>query len=165
MLMFKPLRPEQFDWYAQDIFSILWQNMNPIAPSGNSMEEDFALWAEYNKQAVSRRKTILFIDEESDRIAGYFQYRLEGDTLWLDEIESLPDYQGKGLIYRPLLKQLLPQLPEQILFHQSYVHKENSRSAAILEKMGAKAVGENASGSSHLYKGTISDLKHWVEQK
>lgn len=167
MLRFVPLDPVDFELYAGDLFSILWRNMDEIAPSGNSYEEDFAEWLNYNKSVIAsgERKNILFIDEEIDCIAGYFQYRLDKNCLWLDEIESLEDYQGKGLIYRPLMQYFLPKLPDSIDHYQAYIHKNNLRSAAILEKMGAKTVGANSSGSSLLYRGTLADLNKWLEQK
>ena len=36
MLSFVPLRSADFDLYADDLFAILWDNMNEIAPSGCS---------------------------------------------------------------------------------------------------------------------------------
>ncbi len=167
MLSFIPLRAEDFDLYAEDLFAILWGNMNEIAPSGCSYDEDFAVWSEYNHTVTEsgERKTILFIDEESDRIVGYFQYRLDGTILWFDEIESLKIYQGKGLIYRPLLKSLLPLLPMCIETYQAYIHKNNSRSSGILEAMGARMIGSTPSGNSLLYCGQLSDLKQWLNRK
>lgn len=84
MLSFVPLRSADFDLYADDLFVILWGNMNEIAPSGCSYEEDFAVWSDYNRTVIEsgERKTVLFIDEDSDRIAGYFQYRQENNILW-----------------------------------------------------------------------------------
>ncbi len=164
MLSFYPMNSEDFELYAQDLFAILWFNMNKIEPSEYSFEEDFAVWFDYGK-SNKQRKTILFIDEAIDRIVGYFQYHLEADTLMLEEIQVLPDYQGKGLVYRPLMKHLLPQLPKEIVHHQSYVNKNNLRSAAILEKMGAEIVGETPSGKSLCYQGSITDLSAWTYQK
>lgn len=167
MLSFVPLRAEDFDLYADDLFAILWGNMNEIAPSGCSYEEDFAVWSDYNRSVIEsgERKTVLFIDEDSDRIAGYFQYRLESNILWFDEIESLKQYQSRGLIYRPLLKWLLPQLPACIDSYQAYIHKDNSHSSAILKAMGAQQIGQTPSGNSLLYNGSLSDLKLWMKQK
>lgn len=164
MLSFYPMNPEDFELYAQDLFAILYFNMNEIEPSGCTFEEDFAVWFDYNK-SDKQRKTILFIDEAIDRIVGYFQYRLDSDSLWLEEIQVLPDYQGKGLVYRPLMKYILPQLSNKIQYHQSYVNKKNLRSAAILEKMGAKAVSETPSGKSLCYRGSIADLSAWTYRK
>ena len=164
MLKFYPMASEDFELYAQDLFAILWFNMNEIEPSEYSFEEDFTVWFDYGKSAENR-KTILFIDEDIDRIVGYFQYHLEADQLVLEEIQVLPEYQGKGLVYRPLMKYFLPQLPKEILQHKSYVNKNNPRSAAILEKMGAKVIGESPSGSSLCYVGTIADLTMWSNQK
>lgn len=167
MLRFVELQAKDFEMYARDLFSILYRNMNEIAPSGSSYEEDFAVWYDYNRKIMEsgERKTILFIDESIDCIAGYFQYRLEEHTLWFDEIESLEEYQGKGLIYRPLMKHLLPQLPENISLYKAYIHKNNLRSAAILEKMKAAVVGTTSSGNSLLYCGSLADLKQWLESK
>ena len=164
VLSFYPMNSADFSLYAQDLFAILWFNMNEIEPSGYTFEEDFAVWFDYNKNDTER-KTILFIDEAIDRIVGYFQYRLTDNTLGLDDIQILPDYQGKGLVYRPLMKYFLPKLPAEITKHQSYINKNNLRSAAILEKMGAKIVGETPSGKSLCYEGSITDLKNWTNLK
>ena len=167
MLRFVPLDPVDFELYAGDLFSILWRNMDEIAPSENPYEEDFAEWQNYNQSAIAsgERKTILFIDEEIDCIAGYFQYSIENCSICFDEIESLQDYWGKGLIYRPLMKYLLPQLPDSITHFKAYIHKSNLRSSAIIERMGAVSVGENPSGSSHLYCGTLADLIQWTNKE
>ena len=164
MLSFYPMNSEDFELYSQDLFAILWFNMNEIEPSEYSFEEDFAVWFDYGK-SDKQRKTILFIDESIDRIVGYFQYHLESDTLVLEEIQVLPDYQGKGLVYRPLMKYFLPQLTKEIQHHQSYVNKNNLRSATILEKMGAKVIGETPSGKSLCYRGSIADLTAWANEK
>ena len=163
-LSFSPMAAEDFELYAQDLFAILWFNMNEIEPSGCTFEEDFSVWFDYGKKDT-HRNTILFIDETIDRIVGYFQYHLDENILCLEEIQTLPEYQGKGLVYRPLMKYFLPKLPESILFHRSYVNKNNPRSAAILEKMGTKITGETPSGKSYCYEGNISDLKNWTDQK
>ncbi len=163
-LSFYPMDPADFELYAQDLFAILWFNMNEIEPSGCSFEEDFAIWFDYNKNDTER-KTILFIDENIDRIVGYFQYRLNEGIFWLDEIQILPEYQGKGVVYRPLMKHLLPKLPEEITIHRSYINKNNLRSAAILEKMGAYIIGETPSGKSLCYEGSITDLQNWTNLK
>ena len=167
MLSFVPLRSADFDLYADDLFAILWGNMNEIAPSGCSYGEDFAVWSDYNRTVIEsgERKTVLFIDEDSDRIAGYFQYRQENNILWFDEIESLKNYQGKGLIYRPLLNWLLPQLPDNIDSYQACIHKENTHSSAILKAMGAEQIGQTPSGNSLLYHGKLAELERWLKQK
>ena len=163
-LSFYSMAPSDFELYAQDLFAILWFNMNEIEPSGCGFGEDFSIWYDYNKNNTER-KTILFIDEAIDRIVGYFQYRLVDNILWLDEIQILPEYQGKGLVYRPLMKYFLTKLPAKITVHRSYINKNNPRSAAILEKMGAHIIGETPSGKSLCYEGSITDLQNWTNLK
>ena len=51
------------------------------------------------------------------------------------------------------------------LITQNNINKNNLRSAAILEKMGAKVVGETPSGKSLCYEGSIADLKNWTNLK
>lgn len=85
---FMQLNPTQTTTLLPQMFDILYANMSCIAPTGNSREEDWRLWQSYMASEQNRAQVILMYAD--DTLAGYFQYRIEGDTLCADEIEIRP---------------------------------------------------------------------------
>ena len=162
MLRFQYLSQEQFPEYAREMFAILAENMSQIAPTDNSYEEDFACWREATCAAVKESGTqiILFLDAET--VIGYLQYRMQDNALYLEEIELRPAYQGKQQIFRQAHQFLIAQIPNEICFVNAVARKENLKSNGILMHLGLHCVGENRSGSSNRYRGTMENLKLWL---
>lgn len=148
---FLPLKKEEYEKLLPVLFEILYSNMNVIAPSPYDYEEDKEAWLGYLVPALENGTEILLLYAGST-LAGYFQYRVVGDTLYADEVEIRREYQRTFLFYRfcCCLRELLP---EKIRYVCSYVNKRNQNSVAIHEKLGMERIGENKSGTSWCYRG------------
>lgn len=166
MLTFQQANTENLKKYGHELFSILWNNMNPMDPLPMDPETVFSNWLPSHLKMLEKEEheMILFFDAE-EKPAGYFSYILKNDIFFLNDIQTQPDCQGKGWVYRPLMKFLLPQLPAHLRFTEAYVGKYNPRSSAILERFGMKAIGETPNGRSWIYRGEFSALLDWVNQK
>lgn len=140
------------DALLPQLFSILRANMTAIAPTGDSYEEDLALWKAYILPALGDKDRQLVLLHWEGHLAGYFQYAVHGDTLMMEEIQIKPEYQGTGL-FRSLYQWLAKELPAGLARAEAYAHKSNQKSQAILEHLGLKKAGENPSGSSWRYQG------------
>ena len=82
MVDFHFLRQYEFEQYADGLFSILYDNMSQIAPTGNSREEDFLFWFEANKEGLenANRHIIVSVQKETHEIVGYFQYTVQNNV-------------------------------------------------------------------------------------
>lgn len=140
-----------------EVFKILRDNMELIAPTGFTFEEDFAVWRDYIVPAMQdkgRQMVLMFCDDE---LAGYFQYDIHEDSFIMEEIQIKPKCQGTGL-FRELYRWLEKKLPAGLASVEAYSNKNNVKSQKILECLGLSRIGENKSGSSYHYRGTCRDL-------
>lgn len=148
---------QELDELLPEIFQILRSNMETIAPTGDSYEEDYAVWREYILPAMrdgGRRMVLMFC---GGQLAGYFQYRTH-DGIWtMEEIQIKKEYQGSGL-FRELYRWLEYRLPAGLTAVEAYANQANLKSQGILKSMGLIRTGKNASGSSWLYRGSFALL-------
>lgn len=137
--------------------------MSVIAPTGNTREEDYAVWY----QALSRRmqeeswQIVLIFEASTEKLIGYFQYSLSGEVFMMEEVQIALPYQGKYGLFRSLFAFVLPKMEPNIAFVEAYVNRNNVKSMAILERMGLQKIGCNKNGNSFHYRGSFSDLLRW----
>ena len=94
------------------MYDILHTNMSQIAPTGNTYEEDKAMWTSCVKPALEQgRRNIILIFKEND-LAGFFQYYINETTFMMDEIQFKPEYQGSG-IFAELYSYLVKIIPSE----------------------------------------------------
>lgn len=163
MINFDYLKPENFDDYSSEVFTILCNNMSQIAPTGNTHEEDYKVWHEAVKSGLQKinRKIILISVSRDNKLIGFFQYYTNEDTFVMEEIQIIPEYQGMNQVFRQLYAFVLPQLDKNVLFVEAYANKLNIKSCSILTRLGLNVIGENRSRKSFHYKGNYSDLLNW----
>lgn len=163
-IRFQYLNKSEFRTVAQQIFDILADNMEIIAPTGNSREEDFVLWSDAVSDGLQRpERQIIFINDNKN-IVGFFQYYTNADTFMMEEIQFKPEYQGKG-IFRELFGFVVSHIREDIRFVEAYANISNSKSIGILEKLGLTNIGLNKNGRSYHFKGDYADLLKWYHSE
>jgi hypothetical protein len=160
-LSFEFLDKARFSEYAPRLFDILYSNMSIIAPSGNSREEDEGTWYNAVSGGLKRdaRQIVLIRDAEST--VGFFQYYINPRTFMMEEVQLLPEYQGRGAL-REVYRFLLPYIPDEIPSVEAFSDLRNARSMDILLKMGLMPVSEE-SGLCH-FCGTVDGLKKWLNK-
>ena len=163
MVDFHFLRQYEFEQYADGLFSILYDNMSQIAPTGNSREEDFLFWFEANKEGLenANRHIIVSVQKETHEIVGYFQYTVQNNVFLMEEIQIRKTYQGKYNIFERIYGLALANISEDVDVVEAYANKKNTKSIAILGKLGLSIVGENKNGTSYHFRGTYADLLNW----
>ena len=119
------------------MFRILYTNMTKIAPTGCTYEEDEAMWLSYASEQMTKEYPEYILMYKGETLIGYFQYSIEGDTLMVDEVEIIPEYQRTMAFYR-LCVYLYQSLPGHIQCIESYVNKENANSLKINGKSASK---------------------------
>ncbi len=163
MVKFYFLRHNEFEQYAEGLFSILYDNMSQIAPTGNSREEDFIFWFDANKEGIknTNRHIIVSIQKETHEIVGYFQYTVQEDVFLMEDMQIRKTYQGKYNIFERFYGLVFANMRECVDIVEAYENKKNSKSIGILGKLGLSIVGENKNGVSYHFRGTYTDLLKW----
>ncbi len=163
-LSFEYLNKSDFHNIAYDIFNILADNMEIIAPTGNTREEDYKCWYDGISDGLKRDERRIILIKDIGRIIGFFQYYTNSDTFMMEEIQLKSEYQGKN-IFRKLYGFLFKNIRDDIKFVEAYANTENHKSIGILEKLGLSKIGTNKSGSCFRFKGNYSDLLKWCNSK
>lgn len=161
---FSYLNKSEFDGVAHKLFEILADNMEKIAPTGNSREEDYKLWYNAVKEGIKKDIRQIVLIKVNDVIVGFFQYYVNTDTFMMEEIQIIPAFQGTE-IFRRLYGFLIYTLREDIKYVEAYANKENYKSIGILEHLGLSKIGTNKNGNSFRFKGFYRDLIKWYEEK
>lgn len=138
------------------MYDILYINMNRIAPTGNSYDEDKQQWLSFMESAPADGQQIILMYVD-DILAGYFQYSIHKDTMVIEEIETVPAHQRTALFYR-FFKYAVSIVPKDILYVEAYIHKHNSNSQVIAGKLGMQIISENKNGNSWHLRGDLKEF-------
>ena len=79
----------------------------------------------------------------------------------MEEIQIRKTYQGKYNIFERIYGLALANISEDVDVVEAYANKKNTKSIAILGKLGLSIVGENKNGTSYHFRGTYADLLNW----
>ena len=141
------------------IFEILRANMNEIAPTGCSYEEDYAEWLSNVSPALEKNPRQIVLMYNGEELIGFFQYYVnEGASLFMmEEIQLRPAYQGTG-VFQAFYAWLLPQLPSELRTVEAYAHRKNVKSRRILDHLGLKLVDEDVGEDIDHFRGDFSVL-------
>ena len=157
MIRFEFLDKSRTDEFLPALFSLLYDNMNAIAPSGFTRGEDWEEWRSAVGPALQKepRKIILIYSDEE--LIGYFQYFVNAETFMMEEIQLKPAYHGTG-VFEKLYELLYGIVPPETPFVEAYAHKLNLKSQAILSHLGLEPVGENGNGSCLHFRGGCAKM-------
>ncbi len=158
------LNKQHFSTVATKIFNILADNMEKIAPTGNTREEDYKCWYDGVSNGLKRDERRIILIKDADNIIGFFQYYINADTFMMEEIQIKPEYQGNN-IFRRLYGFLIDNMSKDIRFVEAYANIDNHKSIGILEKLGLSKIGTNKNGRCLHFKGNYCDLLKWYESK
>lgn len=132
--------------------------MNEIAPTGNSLEEDYEFWFNnLHKRLLNENCSIIAFTLLGSVIA-YFQFSSFENTFLIEEIQIKQDFQIHYNIVGKIIKLLPTIIPSNTLYIEAYANENNKVSARILSKAGFEIVGTSKSGKSHLYRGYFLSL-------
>lgn len=162
---FSYLSKNEFNKYASKLFSVLYDNMTAIAPTGNSREEDYKSWhkAVCGEMQSNKRHIIVILTGNMKEIIGFFKYSINECVFVMEDIQIKPFYRGKYKILRTLYGFVLEHINEDVHFVEAYADKKNTKSLGILEKLGLSIIGENKNGISYHLRGTYVDLLKWYK--
>ena len=155
---FRFLDSKQAETILPQMFDILFTNMNNIAPTGNSYDEDKAMWLSFMFSSVNKGPQQILLMYSDEELVGYFQYSIDGNTLFAEEIEIRPDYQ-RTFLFTLFFRYLMSIMPKNIEYIKANIHKDNLNSQTIAGKLGMQIVGENKNKISWHLIGPVDKFK------
>ena len=153
MITFNFLPKEKAGEYFPALFDILYNNMSKIAPPGGAYEDDYNEW--YNAvfpAFVNKEPRKIILIRDGGELIGFFQYYVNNTTFMMEEIQFLPEYQGKG-VFQKLYAHLAEIVPGDVPFVEAYAHKNNSKSRGILKHLGLQAVEDDNGDDTYHFRG------------
>ncbi len=151
MIVFQLLDKNEVQRWLPQLFSVLHENMSVIAPTGNTYEQDYALWSDAVGPAMQKENRQVVLIFSDDILIGYLQYYTNETTFMIEEAQIKPAHQGCGVI-RKAFGFVCDFIPSDIPYVEAYANKKNSRSQNILENHGFTCIGENKNGNSYHYR-------------
>lgn len=167
MIKFSYLKKENFDSIARDLFEILANNMDGIAPTGNPREDDYKTWYADVSPKVKEVKVqfVLATEDETGEIVAFFENHIENNTFVMDEIQISKAYHGKENIFRRFYGFVIENIGTDILYVEAAANKLNKKSIGVLGTLGLEVVGELHNGGCVLMRGKYADLLAWYRKK
>ena len=141
MFRFTYLNKQEKEHWLPKLFDLLYENMQSIASSGLSYQEEKRQWMEAVSPALEKapRQIILCFAEEE--LAGYVQFYTRDNLLMVEEVQIAKAYHRSFVFYR-LCRFLLEELPPEITVVEAYAEKRNLHSQRIMRKLGIEIVEE-----------------------
>ncbi|MBR5948743.1 MAG: hypothetical protein IKZ82_08895 [Clostridia bacterium] len=157
MISFEYMAKSEADELLPRLFELLYENMNEIAPSGLSEEEELPGWLDAVGSAVQKEARQIVLIKDVEELVGYFQYFINDTTFMMEEIQFKRVYQGSGMFNElyAFLYETIKTFPEGV---EAYSHKDNLKSQGILEHLGLSRIGENKNGSCFHYRGSCETM-------
>lgn len=158
------LSKPDFPRIARDIFDILEDNMSRIAPTGQTREENYLCWYSAVSEGLTKDPRQMVLIRDRGCLIGFFQYYTNSETFMMEEFQLKPAYHGTG-IFRALYAFVIPHIPGSIPYIEAYASTQNSKSIAILHRLGLNEVELNKTGRSWHFKGNYSDFLRWYQRQ
>ena len=156
-IVYRQMQKQDITVFLTEMYDILADNMKKIAPTGNSYDEDYKIWAECVVPAYNDGKRSVILIFDGDCLCGFFQYCVTDTTFRMDEIQFRQEYQGCGL-FSKLYHYLTTIVPSQTKYVDAYSNKANLKSQGILKHLGLEEVGESNNGNSLYFKGEYKTI-------
>lgn len=159
-IRFELMDKRRMEELLPQLFNILYNNMNVIAPTGSSYEEDKSIWLPAVTRGMEKAPRQIILMYVGANLAGYFQYYINEGRFMVEEIQLLPQYESTTLLYS-FIRFMGKMIPEDVRYIEAYAHKKNLHSQSLINRLGMELVGENKNGNSYFYRG---DYKKVLER-
>jgi len=139
------------------LYRIFHDNMSPILHTDEPFPGGREGWLAAVGPALEKAPRQILLLRDGEKIAGFFQYYVNGGVFMMEEIQFREEYRGTGL-FEKLYRYLVGIIPEETEYVEAYVHKTNPKSMAVLNHLGLTAVEDEPNESLLHYRGRYESL-------
>ena len=156
--MIRFLDKEKELYLLEPLFDLLCENMNSIAPSGLSYEEEKTQWLSEVAPAMAKASRQIVLMYDGDTLAGYLQYYINSGLFMVEEIQIRKDCRSTSL-FAALWKFMLRHLPEDTHTMEAYADPRNLLSRDLMEKHGMEPVEDPSCPHLLHFRGKLKKIR------
>ena len=160
MTRFAVLNKNEKDIWLCRLFDLFYRNMQEIAPTDLSYEQEKQQWLSNVSPALDKDPRQILLCFDGDVLAGYVQYYTNQKLLMVEEIQMEKAYQRTTLFYG-ICTNLADMLPKGIETVEAYAHKKNLYSRQLMAKLGMAQIGEE--GPFVHLQGSAESLRRYFQ--
>jgi GNAT superfamily N-acetyltransferase len=134
------------------MFELIYANMYALMPTGNTKEQDYALWRKSFDEGLRNGMRHILCHRDGD-LRGYLSYVIaEADsTIHLCELQTCPRSRGGGTTFRTLLSEFARRISDCAADTiRTYANDRNPVSQGLIEKLGFEAVEKTHGGKRYV---------------
>ena len=140
------------------LFSMLYENMQEIAPSGNPYEQEWRAWHQEVAPALMKEPRQILLLSVKDELAGFCQYYIHDGVLMIEELQIKPAHRSTGLVFC-LYRFFQRIIPKETVWIEAWADLRNQKSRCLMEKLGMQAVEILEQQGFVHYRGKISGMR------
>ena len=140
----------------EELFDLLYGNMNAIAPAEESYEMQKRQWVACIGEALTKDPRQVLLIYAEGKLAGFCMYYINNGILMIEELQLRPEYQRTAALlslYRHFRK-----LSHEAEYVECFAEKRNSHSRRLIAKWGLEPVEETPDGSCIHYRGAAKRI-------
>lgn len=160
MITFTYLDKNQKEHWLPILFGLFYENMQEIAPSRLSYEQEKAQWLSEVSPALEKAPRQIVLCFVNDTLAGYIQYYTNQNLLMIEEIQIAKACQNTTLFYS-LCKHFATVLPADLETIEAFALKQNLNSRNLMQKLGMAQIDEDEN-FVHL-RGSVQNIKRFFK--
>lgn len=146
-----------------NMFDTISINMENIIDTGNTKDENYKNWKNSMLKELDNNHKKWVGAFENNVLIGYFLYKVNNNTVNLDEIQVVKNHQGDGYTFIKLFKYILrDRTIKDTYMVTTYVNKNNIKSKAIVNKFGFKVLEQKERGIKYI--NSFINLKEKLEK-
>lgn len=142
----------------EQLFDLLYENMQPIAPSGLTYAEEKRQWLSEVVPAMAKQPRQIVLLYDADELAGYLQYYINRGLFMVEEIQLRKDCRATSL-FVSLWKFMSRILPEDTHTIEAYADPRNLRSRKLMERLGMEVIEDPSCGNLQHYRGRLDSMR------
>ena len=138
-----------------DVFELLWENMQQIVPSDHGYEEEKRRWLANVAPALKKDPRQLALIFDGEALVGFCQYYCNGGIFMIEELQLRRGFRAGG--YTVTLWRFLSRcLSADVRYVEAYADVRNADSRHLMEKVGMELIEKT--GDFLHFRGDISRI-------
>ena len=125
-----------------ELFDILYQNMESVVPFEGEFRKEKAEWIACVGAALKRPPRQILLLYAGETLAGFCMYYVNGGTMMVEEVQISFDYQ-KTLHAAELFRFIRDNLMPQVHWLEAYADYRNISSQQLMRKLGMEQIGND----------------------
>lgn len=138
-----------------ELFDLLYENMEHIAPFTGSFSDEKIQWLSCIAEAIEKEPRKILLLYRKTELAGFCMYYINGGKLMVEEMQIRSAYQRTS-IAAELFRFLRKILPPDTEYVEAFADKRNLYSREFMEKHGMEPTGETPDGTCIHYRGRVN---------